>query len=117
IAADNVSADMMLPESLVRAVDWTQTDESDLAYFLWDVGVSTKAFGTRLTFLRVPASERITTALEDSTFAVLRRYGREFGGRTAVAQRQQRSAQRRLPVGMLAELKIGRASCRERVAG
>jgi len=103
-AADTFAADMLLPKSLVRAVDWTQADESDLASFLWDVGVSTKAFGTRLTFLRVPASERITTALEDSTFAVLRRYGREFGGRTAVAQRQQRSAQRRLPVGMLAEL-------------
>lgn len=102
--ADEFAADVLLPEPLVRAKAWTQTDESELAFFLWNVGVSTHALRTRLTFLRISASERVTAALDDSTLALLRRHGREFGGRTAIAQRQQRSAQRRLPVGMLASL-------------
>ncbi|WP_235912124.1 ImmA/IrrE family metallo-endopeptidase [Ruania zhangjianzhongii] len=48
-AADQFAAGMLLPESVVRAMDWTGADESQLASFLWESGVSTLAILQQFT--------------------------------------------------------------------
>lgn len=101
--AFDFGAQLLLPEPVVRAVDWMTVTRLDVVNFLWESGVSTKYLATRLRKLSVPARAEVWQLLDLSTFDVLNRplEGKAFSP-FAVGARTQRAAERRFPEALIA---------------
>ncbi|MFC0313720.1 helix-turn-helix domain-containing protein [Gordonia phosphorivorans] len=101
-AADTFAADLLLPRSVMSGVDWTEVSVPEVAAFLWRHGVSTWALRRRLAYLKLVAGADVLAALESSTPRLLRAHLREVSvDPHAVVRREQESAARRFPLGLL----------------
>lgn len=111
--ANGFAAELLLPESLMRSIDWQTMSEAELARFLWVQGVSGKMIGIRLSALGLSASAQIRTMLDKPMPGALRRFQQDLGepvrteGRFAVVydpinERLQASATRRFPRALVA---------------
>ncbi|WP_448221255.1 helix-turn-helix domain-containing protein [Gordonia iterans] len=98
--ADLFAADLLLPRSLMRGLDWSAADEPDVAQFVWEHGVSTAALKRRLAYLRIDQSPAVVAAVGMSTPSLVRRY---FSAQEK-AERERDAASRRFPVRLIAEL-------------
>lgn len=99
-AANAFAAGLLLPERLVRAIDWATASQEAVADFLWETGVSTGALKNRLaTFgLRV---ENSPDMLDQSTQRLLRKarsWSSAFGD--TITQRMEAAGRRRFPVAL-----------------
>lgn len=70
--ADSFASRFLLPEGVVRSVNWRTLSVADLAVWLWSAGVSTAALKQRLRDLGISPSEQIRDALEESTPKLMR---------------------------------------------
>jgi len=101
--AYDFAAELLLPESLMRSIDWMTMPVAGVVNFLWNQGISTKYLANRLRKLRLAIPDATRTLLELSTFDVLNRPldGKDFE-RVAVGLRTQGSAERRFPNALVA---------------
>ncbi|MBT2550967.1 ImmA/IrrE family metallo-endopeptidase [Arthrobacter sp. ISL-65] len=101
--AFDFAAQILLPESVVRSVDWETIKRLEIVNFLWETGVSTKYLANRLRKLSVRARAEVWQLLDQSTFDVLNRplEGKTFSP-IAVGVRTQRAAERRFPEALIA---------------
>lgn len=72
--ADTFATEFLLPESLIRDVQWQRMTTPELALWLWESGVSTTALRRRLAELHISPPEQIRAALEESTPKLMRAY-------------------------------------------
>lgn len=103
--ANAFAADLLLPLKAMRAVNWSDVSEWDLAQWIWDQGVSTTALLNRVKSLRIPASDLIRDWAEIGTFRLLRSFGKDLerNGLVAdhvVATRSLDASQRRFPISL-----------------
>ena len=72
--ADSFASQFLLPEDVVRGVDWRTLSVAGLADWLWSTGVSTAALKQRLRDLAISPSDSIRDALADTTPKLLREH-------------------------------------------
>lgn len=99
-SADRFATALLLPQDTLAAVDWTTIGRADLAGFIWNAGISTKALAIRLADLNIATSDQVTELLDQSTPRLLR----SVIDPEELAERQQESAARRFPLGLVADL-------------
>ena len=99
-AANAFAANLLLPESRMRAIDWNGLTEAELADLVWDLGVSTAAVMTRLNSLNIPLDERVHELLTMKTQRLLRWHwaGQREHGIDEITQRMDDAATRRFPL-------------------
>ena len=104
--ANAFAAKLLLPADTMRSVDWACITPDELAQRIWEYGVSTVALHTRLTTLRLPASDLIAKwAAPGGTFRLLRAAGDALGGSGTdpthlIAERSLYASQRRFPISL-----------------
>lgn len=99
-AANAFAAEFLLPESLVRAVDWQRASQGTLADFLWDTGVSTEALKNRLDTLEIGRAS-LGDILNQPTQRVLRQsrtWSPTFGDE--ITNRMDAASDRRFPLSL-----------------
>ncbi|MGW6197360.1 ImmA/IrrE family metallo-endopeptidase [Kribbella sp. NPDC055110] len=112
-AANAFAAELLLPRSVLGAVDWRASSPPELAQFVWDAGVSCEALATRLTSLQLRVSPRVRKLLDGSTQRLLREHLSEVAGPAAtsgqfalpidlITERMSASAMRRFPLSLQA---------------
>lgn len=96
-AANAFAAELLLPESLIRSVEWSHLGLPELAEFVWERGVSTEALRRRLGGMGLEPSASIAEALTFSTQKLLRRHwtGARYGD--PVTRRMSEAGERRFP--------------------
>lgn len=98
--ANAYAAELLLPEPLVRRVDWTIASQQTVADFLWETGVSTEALRHRLGNLGL-TNEHIHRRLDCPTQRLLRQarsWSHEFGDQ--ITERMDAAATRRFPLAL-----------------
>ncbi|MDR0626790.1 MAG: ImmA/IrrE family metallo-endopeptidase, partial [Bifidobacteriaceae bacterium] len=96
--ANSYAAELLLPETLVRRVDWESASQQTVADFLWETGVSTEALRHRLSALGLD-NERMRAMLDSPTQRLLRcarSWSHAFGDR--ITERMDAAATRRFPL-------------------
>lgn len=96
--ANAYAAELLLPEALVRRVDWATASQQTVADFLWETGVSTEALRHRLGKLGL-ADARIRSMLDCATQKLLRgarSWSHAFGDE--ITERMDDAATRRFPL-------------------
>lgn len=115
-AANQFAAELLMPESQVRSLDWAHIALPVLAERLWHWGVSTQALEVRLKALKITPSQEVTDAMACKTQGFLRRYWSMPQGPDPITQRMERAAERRLPTELISKLESavveGRAPAR-----
>lgn len=96
-AANSFAAELLLPEEILRDVDWSATSRAEVAELLWAWGVSTEALRRRLGALGLQPSPEIAEVLAWSTQKLLRRHwtGARIGD--PISQRMTEAGERRFP--------------------
>lgn len=105
--ANAFAADLLMPESMVRAVDWSVASQEAIAEFLWQTGVSTAALKVRLEHLRIPFADT-AQVLAQNTQRALRRarsWSSEFGDE--ITMRMNAASQRRFPIELQEAHEVG----------
>lgn len=105
--ANAFAADLLLPEDLVRSLDWSVASQEAIAEFLWQTGVSTAALKVRLEHLRITFSDA-TSLLTQSTQRALRRarsWSSEFGDE--ITMRMDAASRRRFPIELQEAHEVG----------
>lgn len=98
--ANAYAAELLLPEPLVRLVDWTTASQQTIADFLWETGVSTEALRNRLGSLGL-GDARTRSLLDCATQKLLRgarSWSHEFGDQ--ITERMDDAAVRRFPLAL-----------------
>lgn len=100
LVANAFAADLLLPEDVMRAINWHALTERELADHIWQWGVSTDALARRLDWLGIPVSDTIAAALQLSTQKLLRWHwaGLHDHGRDQITVRMDEAATRRFPL-------------------
>ncbi|MDO9395064.1 MAG: XRE family transcriptional regulator [Herbiconiux sp.] len=101
--ANAFAADLLLPQAVLTAHDWTSMTPPAVAAFLWDAGVSTEALRRRLGSLALPVSARLTALLQNPTQRVLADHlaPRDARG-SLISERMARASARRFPPELIA---------------
>jgi hypothetical protein len=99
--ANAFAAAFLMPEQLVRQIDWQRASQQTVARFLWSSGVSTEALRTRLATLKISAGPETQRALGMKTQALLRDAGIP-ADQSELTQRMQDASQRRFPARLVA---------------
>ncbi|GAA4747516.1 XRE family transcriptional regulator [Gordonia alkaliphila] len=100
--ANKFAENLLLPRELMNGVGWAAMSRSELATFLWRHGVSTKALKNRIAYLKIAVRADVLEALELSTPKLLTAYlPADPEDPHAFARREQDSAARRFPLGLL----------------
>ncbi|GAA2166880.1 ImmA/IrrE family metallo-endopeptidase [Pedococcus bigeumensis] len=110
--ANRFASELLLPEQVIRNVDWAACDEADLARHLWAYGVSTEALANRLSTLGLPVPAILTVRPAGSTMRLLRRQrealpvmtypGTPFAVIDPITHRFNAAAERRIPEALIA---------------
>ncbi|WP_426517512.1 helix-turn-helix domain-containing protein [Diaminobutyricibacter sp. McL0618] len=101
--ANAFAAELLLPVDEMMAVDWDAMSPAELAYRLWEWGVSTSTLANRLDTLNIKPTIEIGGLLGLKTQTVLRRYWTGNDGLDdLITTRMDRAAVRRFPVALLA---------------
>lgn len=99
-AANAYAAELLLPEALVKRVDWASASQQTVADFLWETGVSTDALRHRLSALGL-GNEHILAMLSFTTQGLLRSarsWSHMFGDQ--ITERMGAAAARRFPLAL-----------------
>lgn len=100
--ANAFAAELLLPETAVRAMDWTTIDTAGLALRVWQFGVSTDAIAKRLEALRIKPTPLIREWATQPTQRLLRLY---WSGAVdhpdPITQRMEQAAIRKFPSGLV----------------
>jgi Zn-dependent peptidase ImmA (M78 family)/transcriptional regulator with XRE-family HTH domain len=101
--ANAFAAELLLPADEMRMRDWSRMTPSEVADFLWESGVSTKALASRLDGLRLEAGQLGWRLRDQSTQKFLRQHlvTPEGDANLLVSRRMQEAAARRFPIGLL----------------
>lgn len=105
--ANAFAANLLLPEELIRSVDWSAASQEAIADFLWQTGVSTSALRVRLDSLRIPYADA-SHVLAQNTQRALRRargWSSEFGDE--ITMRMEAASRRRFPLDLQEAHEIG----------
>lgn len=96
-AANAFAAELLLPASFMRSVDWTRLALPELAELVWERGVSTEAIRRRAKGLALELPVAVAEALTFSTQKLLRRHwtGARFGD--PITGRMTDAGERRFP--------------------
>lgn len=97
LAASAFAAELLMPETEIRAIDWQSLQPSGLADLVWELGISTQALGIRLENLRIQTSDSVVGLLALKTQALLRRH---WGGRhngDPITERMAAASSRHFP--------------------
>lgn len=113
-AANAFAAELLMPETMIRSMSWTDTNPHLIAEHVWKMGVSTQALRTRLDYLRPPVSDAVRSILETPTPRLIREsLSTSVASSEDVTERMARSARRRFPQRLLTDLRkaveVGRA--------
>lgn len=97
--ANSFAAELLLPETTIRAIAWDSITETELADLIWEFGVSTDALTRRLDKLAIVVPANIRAALSLSTQKLLRWYwsGQHDHGPDQITERIDVAATRRFP--------------------
>lgn len=99
-AANRFAAELLMPEDLMRSIDWQRASHEDLATRVWDLGVSTKALCTRLNGLGINSDVVESWALH-ATQRLLRRHCHHIRGDVdEITRRMDQAAQRHFAVSL-----------------
>lgn len=104
VAANAYAAELLLPEQVMRSVDWSSMVRADIASNLWQWGVSTDAVKRRLAALRIVPGDEVREVLELSTQKALRRHWTEEDGSMwvdSITDRMDRANTRRFPTELI----------------
>lgn len=111
-AANAFAANLLLPEAMVRDVDWATLSEAAIARHVWGFGVSTQALANRLQALGLPVPPGILARPEGATVPLLRRNsgvipverlpGTTIAVDSPITRRMNQSVERRIPDGLVA---------------
>ena len=115
LAANQFASELLMPETVMRAINWDTIDCAEVGQFLWDRGVGTKAVFHRLEGLGIGARADVVGMLARPMPGALRPYQHQLdlptpdGGNVFVAalfdaidERMQKASQRRFPLTLLA---------------
>jgi Zn-dependent peptidase ImmA (M78 family)/plasmid maintenance system antidote protein VapI len=103
VQANAYAAELLLPENVMRRIDWAGTTAPELAENLWRWGVSTPTLRARLATLAIVPSEGVRELLAMPTQRVLRRHWVDNGGMwvDSITDRMERASTRRFPSFLL----------------
>ena len=105
-AANAFAAELLMPETMIRSMSWTDTNPHLIAEHVWKMGVSTQALRTRLDYLRPPVSDAVRSILETPTPRLIREsLSSSVASSEDVTERMARSARRRFPQRLLTDLR------------
>lgn len=99
-AANSFAAELLLPETEMRAMDWASMPCRDVAEFLWCSGVSTSVLTTRLKALRLVPSQEVAGVLNLTTQGALRKHWTDNGhdqGPDRITDRMEKASRRSFP--------------------
>ncbi|MDQ0648550.1 transcriptional regulator with XRE-family HTH domain [Microbacterium natoriense] len=105
--ANAFAANLLLPEELLRSIDWSAASQEAIADFLWQTGVSTSALRIRLDALRISYADA-SHVLAQNTQRALRRargWSSEFGDE--ITMRMEAASRRRFPLVLQEAHEIG----------
>ncbi|SNS63903.1 Zn-dependent peptidase ImmA, M78 family [Micrococcales bacterium KH10] len=105
--ANAFAANLLLPEDLVRSVDWASASQEAIADFLWQTGISTAALKIRLETLGIPVTDS-SDVLAQNTQRALRRarsWSSEFGDK--ITMRMESASRRRFPIALQEAHEVG----------
>ncbi|MCL2736896.1 MAG: ImmA/IrrE family metallo-endopeptidase [Propionibacteriaceae bacterium] len=103
-AANAFAAELLMPESQIRSLNWVDIELPVLAQHVWQWGVSTKSLAVRLQSLHMTPASGVMAALQATTQAFLRAYWAMPPGPDLITRRMERSAQRRFPTSLMSDL-------------
>lgn len=118
-AANAFAAELLLPESLLRSVNWTECPLPLVAHHLWTWGVSVQALDSRLRSLGLSVSSELSAALKTTTQGFLRRNGSLplDGGKDPITERMTEAGYQFFPehvklahVQAISEGRLGRGT-------
>lgn len=100
--ANAFAAEALLPEALMRGLDWESMDAATLAQHVWEWGISTDALSRRLNALGIRRSTAIDGLLAQTTQGLLRRHWRQPQEEPgdAITLRMDAAASRRFPIAL-----------------
>lgn len=103
-AANQFAAELLMPESQIRSIDWDDIDLPTVADRVWHWGVSAQALRTRLNALGATTRGDILNALSGKTQALLRRHWQMPPGADPITGRMMRASERRFPNSLISRL-------------
>lgn len=110
--ANAFAAELLMPESRLRAIDWASVDAEELGDLLWDLGVTTDALCRRLTSLNISLPAAVGEWLEMATPTFLRHKAFPASRWTDVTDRERSARTRRFPTTLTQRLEDGVVSGR-----
>ncbi|OZD48592.1 hypothetical protein CH252_18855 [Rhodococcus sp. 06-1477-1B] len=96
--ANAFAASLLMPEQLLRSINWAEASQEAVADYLWSAGISTASLKIRLESLRL-ASPGVSAILSQPTQRLLRRtrsWSSSFGDQ--ITWRMDDASRRRFPV-------------------
>lgn len=115
--ANDFAARLLLPESMLRSIDWATRTESEVASFLWNAGVSTESLKINLDRLGLPFPAPLTEIPPRTTLSLLRRNEAVIPHEVLpnstlvefdpISNRYQQAAERRVPEALASALVAG----------
>lgn len=98
-SANSFAAQLLLPDAVMRSVDWKSLSLSDLADFVWIMGVSTDAVARRMSGVGMDAPELVREWAAQPTQRLLRRHWRAIDPfDDPITRRMDEASVRRFPV-------------------
>lgn len=115
--ANDFAARLLLPDSMLRSVDWAAQTESQVAAFLWAAGVSTESLKINLSRLGLPIPSPLAEVPPRKTLSLLRRNQAVIPHEALpnstlveldpISTRIQQAAERRVPEALASALVAG----------
>jgi hypothetical protein len=100
-AANAFASELLLPSIEVLSRDWLEPAEADVADFVWNSGVSTRALASRLRSLMVETSPGVRAMLSTSTSRLVQRGNILRSNPSELSRRAALSASPRFPPDLL----------------
>ncbi len=104
--ANTFAAELLMPAEQIRSLDWTDPNPARISQHLWEMGVSTQALRTRLTYLQCHVASGVNEILQRSTPELIKAsLPRAVASPEEITERMMLSAHRRFPSRLLTELR------------
>lgn len=94
-AANAFAAELLTPETEVRAIDWSTASAKVVANYVWETGVSTKALASRLRSLKISVDTAAQAALDVPTQVLIQSERPDL--QPAITRRMQQARETRFP--------------------
>ncbi|HEX4058895.1 MAG TPA: ImmA/IrrE family metallo-endopeptidase [Galbitalea sp.] len=100
-AANAFASELLLPAEVVSSRDWLEPLEADVADFVWESGVSTRALASRLRSLKIETSPGVRAMLASSTSRLVLRSSILLKDPSGLQRRAAASSTPRLPFDLV----------------